>query len=211
MSLKEREKELKKQVILETASRLFSSRPFEAVTVDEIAREVGCGKGTIYLYFENKDHLLTYLISQELGNLCEDIEEQCLDNPDLVSAISNYLGLQFQFFRGYNQILSSWVRRRLQDNVKKEWMGDIHDKLKKKMEMAISIFDRGQREKKIIPVDSVELAGFVETIFQDATFPFVDEHSWHYDPERIVSLMKLILTQGIMLNKASPEPEMEVI
>ncbi|MEN6351320.1 MAG: TetR/AcrR family transcriptional regulator [Syntrophomonas sp.] len=207
MLLKEREKQLKRQVILEVASRLFSSRPFEAVTVDEIAREVGCGKGTIYLYFENKDHLLTCLISQEMENLCKDIEEQCLHNPDLLNAINNYLGLQFKFFRGYNQILSSWVRRRLQDNVRNEWMGNIHNMLKKKREMAVAVFERGQKEKKIIPVDSFELASFVEAIFQDATFPFVDERYWNYDLERIISLMKLILTQGIMLNKASPEPE----
>ncbi|MDD3269251.1 MAG: TetR/AcrR family transcriptional regulator [Syntrophomonadaceae bacterium] len=198
MSLKEREKEFKKQVILEAASRLFSNRPFEAVTMDEIAREVGCGKGTIYLHFENKDHILTYIISGELGNLCSDIEEQCLNNPDLVDAINNYLGLQFRFFRGYNQILSSWVRRRLQDNVKEEWMDNIHNKLKKKLEMAVSVFERGHREKKLIPVDSYELARLLEAIFQDATFPFVDERSWHYDPDRIVSLMKLILTNGIM-------------
>lgn len=205
MSLKEREKEFKKQVILEATARLFASRPFEAVTVDEIAREVGCGKGTIYLHFENKDHILTCLISQELENLCANIKEQCLHNPDLTSAINNYLGLQFQFFRGYNQILSSWVRRRLQDNVKEEWMSEIHEMLKNKLEMAVTVFERGQRENQLIAVDSYELARLLETIFQDATFPFVDERSWQYDPERIISLMKLILTNGIILNQARPD------
>ena len=196
--LKEREKELKKQVIMETAFQLFSSRPFEAVTVDEIAREVGCGKGTIYLYFKNKDHLLTCLISQELGQLCQNIKEQCLDNDDLLSAIDNYLVLQFQFFRGYNHILSSWVRRRLQNKVREEWMEDILNKLRRKLEMAVAVFERGQEEKQLIPVDSYELARLLETIFQDATFPFVGEKNWDFAPERITSLMKLVLTRGIL-------------
>ncbi len=196
--LKEREKELKKQVIMETAFQLFSSRPFEAVTVDEIAREVGCGKGTIYLYFKNKDHLLTCLISQELGQLCQNIKEQCLDNDDLLSAIDNYLVLQFQFFRGYNHILSSWARRRLQNKVREEWMEDIHNKLRRKLEMAVAVFERGQEEKQLISVDSYELARLLETIFQDATFPFVGEKNWDCAPEGITNLMKLVLTRGIL-------------
>lgn len=198
MSLKEREKELKKQVILEVASNLFANRPFEAVTVEEIARGVGCGKGTIYLYFKNKDHIVTCLISQELELLCRDIEEQCLHNSDLIAAINNYLELQYNFFRGYNHILSSWVRRRLQNNVKEEWMNDIHKKLKEKRDMAVTVFERGQKENKLIAVDSFELARFVETIFQEATFPFVDEKTWEEDPMRTTNLMKLIFTQGIL-------------
>ncbi|MDD2511269.1 MAG: TetR/AcrR family transcriptional regulator [Syntrophomonas sp.] len=198
MSLKEKEKELKKNLIAEVALQLFSSRPFEAVTVDEIAREVGCGKGTIYLYFKNKDHLLTCLISRELEKLCHDIEEQCLHNADLLTAIDNYLVLQFQFFRGYNQILSSWVRRRLQNQVREEWMEDIQNKLGRKLEMAVAVFERGQEEKRLIPVESYELARLLEAIFQDATFPFVGEKSWDSDPERIISLMKLVLTRGIL-------------
>jgi len=183
---------------METAFQLFSSRPFEAVTVDEIAREVGCGKGTIYLYFKNKDHLLTCLISQELGQLCQNIKEQCLDNDDLLSAIDNYLVLQFQFFRGYNHILSSWARRRLQNKVREEWMEDIHNKLRRKLEMAVAVFERGQEEKQLISVDSYELARLLETIFQDATFPFVGEKNWDCAPEGITNLMKLVLTRGIL-------------
>ncbi|MDD3364087.1 MAG: TetR/AcrR family transcriptional regulator, partial [Syntrophomonas sp.] len=124
MSLKDQQKEFKKQVIAEAAAKLFLNQPFESVTMDELARTLGCAKGTIYLHFENKDHILTYLISQGLEKLCADIEDQCLHNPDLMSAINNYLVLQYHFFREFNQILSSWGRRRMQNHIKEEWIDD---------------------------------------------------------------------------------------
>ncbi|PKM78289.1 MAG: hypothetical protein CVU90_03245 [Firmicutes bacterium HGW-Firmicutes-15] len=204
MSLKDQEKEFKKQVIAEVAAKLFAHQPFESVTMDEMARTLGCAKGTIYLYFENKDHILTHLISQGVDKLCADIENQCLQDPDLIAAINNYLGLQYHFFREFNQILSSWGRRRMQNHIKEEWINDIHHKLEKKLEMAATIFERGKNENALVPADSSELAILLESVFQNATFPFMGDKPLRDDPDRILSLMKIILTHGIMLNRSSP-------
>lgn len=205
MSLKDQGREFKKKIISDIAYRLFSTQPFESITVEKIAREAGCGKGTIYLYFESKDHILTCLISQGLDNLCSDMEGKCLDNHDLVSSINNYLVLQYHFFRDYNQLLSSWGRRHLQNHICTAWMDDIHQKLAKKLKMAATVFERGIKEKQLVQVDSHELAMLLENIFQNATFPFLVDKPMNREPERVLSLMKIILTNGIMLNKASPE------
>jgi len=205
LSLKDQGREFKKKLISEIAYRLFSSQPFESITVEKIAREAGCGKGTIYLYFENKDHILTCLISQGLDKLCSDMEVKCLHNPDLASSINNYVVLQYHFFRDYNQILSSWGRRHLQNHICETWMHDIRQKLASKLEMAATVFERGIKENTLVQVDSHELAMLLENIFQNATFPFLVDKQMNRDPEGVLSLMKIILTHGIMLNKASPE------
>jgi AcrR family transcriptional regulator len=172
--------------------------------MDELARALECAKGTIYLHFENKDHILTYLISQGLEKLCADIENQCIRNPDLMSAINNYLELQYHFFREFNQILSSWGRRRMQNHIKEEWIEDINHKLDQKLEMAATVFERGKNENALFEADSSELAVILESIFQNATFPYLEHKPLNDDPAKVLSLMKIILTHGIMLNKASP-------
>ncbi len=204
MSLKDQQKEFKKQVMAETAAKLFFNQPFESVTMDDLARNLGCAKGTIYLHFENKDHILTHLISQGLDKLCADIKDRCLQDPDLISAINNYLVLQYHFFREFNQILSSWGRRHMQNHIKAEWIDDINHKLEKKLEMAAMVFERGKKQNALIEADSHELAILLEGIFQNATFPFMENKPLSNDPERVLSLMTTILTHGIMLNKASP-------
>lgn len=54
---KEREKELRRNSIIDAAEGLFFSRGYDNVTMDDIARAVELNKATIYIYFKNKDSL----------------------------------------------------------------------------------------------------------------------------------------------------------
>lgn len=53
---KERERQERQNDIIKAARKLFADKGFE-VSLDEIAREVGIGKSTLYLYFKNKESL----------------------------------------------------------------------------------------------------------------------------------------------------------
>ena len=55
--LKEREKEQRREYIIDAAEKLFFSRGYDNVSMNEIADAVGMNKATLYLYFENKDAL----------------------------------------------------------------------------------------------------------------------------------------------------------
>jgi len=47
----------KKQRIMQAAEELFKTRQFHEITLSEIAKQADVGKGTIYLYFADKDDL----------------------------------------------------------------------------------------------------------------------------------------------------------
>lgn len=49
--------EAKRAVILRAATNVFARRGFHDVLTEEIAREAGVGKGTLYRYFPTKDDL----------------------------------------------------------------------------------------------------------------------------------------------------------
>ena len=53
-----RKTEAKRQDILEGAARVFQKRGFTEATIDDVAREIGGSKATIYNYFASKDQLL---------------------------------------------------------------------------------------------------------------------------------------------------------
>ncbi|MDD1685739.1 TetR/AcrR family transcriptional regulator [Methanoregula sp.] len=57
-----REKEQRKKEILDAAERLFFSRGYEDVSMDEIACEVELNKATLYLYFKNKETLFAAIV-----------------------------------------------------------------------------------------------------------------------------------------------------
>lgn len=54
---KEQEKEQRRQHITDAAEKLFFSRGYDNVTMDDIAKEVGLTKKSLYLYFKNKESL----------------------------------------------------------------------------------------------------------------------------------------------------------
>ena len=56
-SRKQRETELRKQMILEAAEKLFLSNGYEDTTMDEIANDAEFSKGTLYNYFTSKEEL----------------------------------------------------------------------------------------------------------------------------------------------------------
>jgi AcrR family transcriptional regulator len=55
--LKEHEKEQRKNLILDVAEKIFSSKPFDDVNMRDLAREVGISPGSIYTYFPDKETL----------------------------------------------------------------------------------------------------------------------------------------------------------
>jgi len=66
----------RRQEILEAAMTLFSQKGFERTTVDEIASSANVGKGTVYLYFDNKEQIFLAIIEKgllELQELLTDI------------------------------------------------------------------------------------------------------------------------------------------
>jgi AcrR family transcriptional regulator len=58
--------------ILETASRLFLRYGFEKTTMDDIAREAGIAKATLYRYWPSKEALFEALLYREIRAVNRD-------------------------------------------------------------------------------------------------------------------------------------------
>lgn len=56
--------EARRTQLLDATLRVLARKSFDSASVSEIAREAGLSKGTVYLYFENKDALLDALIER---------------------------------------------------------------------------------------------------------------------------------------------------
>lgn len=61
-----RRKDARPDEILAAALEVFADRGFAATKLEDVARRAGVTKGTIYLYFENKDALFKALIRETI-------------------------------------------------------------------------------------------------------------------------------------------------
>ncbi|MDQ6435501.1 TetR/AcrR family transcriptional regulator [Mesorhizobium sp. LHD-90] len=70
----------KRKQILEGARRVFINMGFDAASMNDITREAGVSKGTIYVYFNNKEELFEALIEDErktiFANLYDALEQE---------------------------------------------------------------------------------------------------------------------------------------
>jgi len=57
----------RRQAILEAAIALFLAQGFEPTTMEQVARRAGVAKGTIYLYFADKEALFRALVQDRVG------------------------------------------------------------------------------------------------------------------------------------------------
>lgn len=68
-------KEDKRNRILDVAIELFSTKGFENVSVSEIAKKAGVGKGTVYVYFPSKVDILKEAFLRVYLDLEDFLEE----------------------------------------------------------------------------------------------------------------------------------------
>jgi AcrR family transcriptional regulator len=73
MGLRELKKEQTRQLIADTAWRLFSNRGFDQVTVAEIAREAQVAEATVFNYFASKEDLFYWPLEAFGARLVETV------------------------------------------------------------------------------------------------------------------------------------------
>lgn len=74
MERKVRERDLRRSEILDSARRVFIECGLEHASMDRIATDAELAKGTLYLYYKNREELLMALIGKEFESLLVQIE-----------------------------------------------------------------------------------------------------------------------------------------
>lgn len=76
------QKQERRQVILNAAWQLFQQTPYEALTIDAVARQVNLAKGTMFLYFHTKEELFLAVTAQQLSEWFAAVDKQLAQLPD---------------------------------------------------------------------------------------------------------------------------------
>lgn len=79
---KEREKQARKESILDAARRVFQEKGYHSTTMNKIAEEAELSKATLYLYFKNKDDLFLSMTTEPLKKLKKEFEKIATTNKN---------------------------------------------------------------------------------------------------------------------------------
>ena len=78
----------KKEIVIETARKLFTQYGYKKVSMDEIAKKSNVTKKTIYTYFKDKDSMFKYFVDEELNNMKQMIEHIRKSNKTFIEQIT---------------------------------------------------------------------------------------------------------------------------
>ena len=92
MGLRERKKTQTRQLIADTAWRLFADRGFERVTVAEVAREAQVAVATVFNYFPTKEDLFFFRLEAFGADLVEAVAGRAAGEPALAAFRRQLLG-----------------------------------------------------------------------------------------------------------------------
>lgn len=73
----------KRRQILAGAREVFLAKGYEGASMDGIAKAAGVSKGTLYVYFDNKESLFEALILEEKAGLAENLFDRTGSDGDL--------------------------------------------------------------------------------------------------------------------------------
>jgi AcrR family transcriptional regulator len=117
----------KRKQIMEGATRVFMKLGFEAASMNDITREAGVSKGTIYVYFQNKEELFVAMVEQERAAFLATVRS-VLSNSGKVEKTLYDFGVSFLGHMTEEKIITAMrtvlgVRERMPDLCRRFFRG----------------------------------------------------------------------------------------
>src|SRR2546429_1999184 len=112
------ERKLREERLLDAATTLLVRWGYRKTTIDDVAREAGVGKGTIYLHWKDKNELFRAAIWREQQRYSEEVKRRIEADPEggllhrvtthgMIASLSN--PLMAAIIRGQSDIFNGFV------------------------------------------------------------------------------------------------------
>jgi AcrR family transcriptional regulator len=207
---KEREKERRKEEILDAAHRVFVEKGLTTATVDDIAAAAELSKGTLYLYFNSKEDIYIALMMRGLQMLHANFNNIIVGETSVVRILHRMEGAYIDFFnndRQFFRMLDSAYRPTVHKEISTEMRNTYSSESQKNWAQIIELFNRGVREKKIR--DDINPVDMAIIIWSNATslMTRIDREGDTWLKERNIDLMKTLEASFHLLMDAILTPE----
>ena len=105
--------EFRVQSIQDAAMRVISRKGMDAATMQDIAEEAGIAKGTIYLYFRDRDELVEKTFETAVTQLLAKVEAALAPDAPIEVKIRAAIQAKFAFFRENREFFRLYMSLRL--------------------------------------------------------------------------------------------------
>jgi len=101
--------EWRHQEVLEAARRIFARLGYADTNVEEIAKEAGMAKGTIYLYFKSKEEIFAAVLASDVERLTDKTSEGMLAATTFADRLTVFLNLRLDYLQHNRDFLTIYL------------------------------------------------------------------------------------------------------
>jgi len=197
MSRKELERSFRKDFVGNVALELFSSKPFERVSMDEIAQKAELGKGTLYKLFSGKEEIMVHVICRGIENLCRDLEEQCLGTSDVPQALKRLLELEYDFYTKYSNLVLKLVFHQSADS-ESVFLDRVRVQHQQHIDLLERIFEQARTEGMQFRLDNQELIQALNAAIKGLMINRMEQPIQDNSREKDLELLNTMLWTGLL-------------
>jgi AcrR family transcriptional regulator len=131
-----------KNLIFESAIKIFSKSGYRGATMDDIAANAGLAKGTLYYHFESKEEIFNFIVEEGLNILQNQVIEIQNINIEPIEKLIKICRIQLTFLYGYTDffkiVMSQlWGNENRQDGLRqklRQYIKEIEINIKSTMD-----------------------------------------------------------------------------
>jgi len=137
-------KDIKRQLIIQSAIEIFSKNGFQNSSISEIARRANVAEGTIYQYFKNKEDLFFSIPIEKTKEFCKELDLHFEGITGVVNKIRKFVWYYLYFFKMNPEYCRTLMfEMRVSKNFIKT---TTYDSFKKFTNKILEIIEEGQNE-----------------------------------------------------------------
>lgn len=121
--------EWRHQEVLEAARRIFARLSYAEANVEEIAKEAGMAKGTIYLYFKSKEEIFAAVLASDLERLTDKTIEGMSAANTFAGRLRVFLDLRLDYLQHNRDFLTIYLAEFGSRGSRSKLISEVIDKL----------------------------------------------------------------------------------
>jgi TetR/AcrR family transcriptional regulator len=146
---KEREKEHRREEIIDAAQKIFFQKGLQIATMDEIAEAAELSKGTLYIYYKSKEDLYLAVMMRGMDTLHEMFSRVLSADHPTLKTIAHLGEAYYEFFkehRNYYRMFYFFENPQVHKQVSEEMLQSCAGHNGKVWTIVIDLINRGIEE-----------------------------------------------------------------
>lgn len=153
--------------ILAAARRVFVKKGFHQTKVADITQRAGIGKGTVYLYFPDKESILFAILTEGMKEIIQIIS-QVINNKDenFLTKLQNLIKNELEFVENNRALFRMLFSERVFPTfpARGAEIKKFHERTIKKIDRLMSsLINQGTKEGILLAYDPYRLGMFLQT------------------------------------------------